>query len=167
MNKILEIDAIDVEILNILQADATQSIQDIANQIGLTNNPCWRRIKRLERCGVIERRAAIINPKIIGLSTTLFVNIRIDTHEGQWLEKFAHCINQIPEIVECHRTSGDIDYLLKVIVRDLDHYDQVYRRLISQISGLRDVSSIFSMEELKHGKAINVITSRQHEDSVG
>ena len=167
MKKILELDAIDAEILSILQADATQSIQDIANQIGLTNNPCWRRIKRLEERGVIERRAAIINPKIIGLSSTLFVSIRVDTHEGQWLEKFAHCINQIPEIIECHRMSGDVDYLLKVIVRDLEHYDQVYRRLISQISGLRDVSSRFSMEELKHGTAIDVITSRQHEDSVG
>jgi Lrp/AsnC family transcriptional regulator len=167
MKKILELDAIDAEILSILQADATQSIQDIANQIGLTNNPCWRRIKRLEERGVIERRAAIINPKIIGLSSTLFVSIRVDTHEGQWLEQFAHCINQIPEIIECHRISGDVDYLLKVIVRDLEHYDQVYRRLISQISGLRDVSSRFSLEELKHGTAIDVITSRQHEDSVG
>ena len=159
MNKILAIDTIDSKILGILQLDATQSIQDIANQVGLTNNPCWRRIKRLEECGVIERRAAIINPKLIGLSTTAFVSIRIDAHEAQWLEKFAHCIDQIPEIIECHRMTGDVDYLLKIIVRDLEHYDHVYRRLISQVPGLSDVSSTFSMEQLKRGAVIDVTTS--------
>lgn len=159
MNKKIEIDSIDAKILSILQVDATQSIQDIANQIGLTNNPCWRRIKRLEVSGVIERRAALINPQLIGLSTTAFVTLRIDTHATQWLEKFSHCIAQIPEIIECHRMTGDVDYLLKIIVRDLEHYDQVYRRLISQVPGLSDVSSTFSMEQLKRDAIIDVTTS--------
>jgi len=155
MNKNIEIDAIDCKIIGILQVDSTQSIQAIAHQIGLTNNPCWRRIKRLEDFGVIERRAAIINPKLIGLGTTAFVSIRIDAHEASWLKKFARCIDQIPEIVECHRMTGDIDYLLKIIVSDLEHYDKVYRRLISDIPGLTDVSSTFSMEQLKQGTVID------------
>jgi len=160
INKVIvELDSIDEKILSILQEDATCPIQEIADQVGLTNNPCWRRVKRLEEKGVIDRRVAILNPKLIGLSTTAFVTIRIDAHSQEWLEQFAECIQQIPEIVECHRMTGDEDYLLKIIVRNLEHYDDVYRRLISQISGLTDVSSTFSMEELKYGSIVNVGTA--------
>ena len=155
----IEIDDIDRKIIGILQADATLSIQDIADQIGLTNNPCWRRIKRLEDKGIIERRVAIINPKLIGLGTTAFVSIRTDTHSGDWLKKFADCIEQIPEIIECHRMTGDVDYLMKIVVRDLEHYDAVYQRLISHVPGLTDVSSTFSMEQLKMGTVIDTSTA--------
>lgn len=148
-----------MKILSILQKDATRSIQDIANAVGLTNNPCWRRIKRLEEQGVIERRVAVVNPRLLGLGTTAFVNIRIDSHDQTWLEKFAQCIEEISEIVECHRMTGDIDYLLKIIVRDLEHYDKVYRRLIANVPGLSDVSSAFSMEQLKHGDLIDAATA--------
>ncbi|MEM7360048.1 MAG: Lrp/AsnC family transcriptional regulator [Pseudomonadota bacterium] len=156
MSKVIELDSIDKEIISILQSDSTKSIQFIAEQVGLSNNPCWRRIKRLEDEGLIERRVAIINPRVIGLGTTAFVSIKIDQHEGGWLEKFATCVEQIPEIVECHRMAGEVDYLLKIIVRDLEHYDRVYRRMINDIPGLSDVSSTFSMEQLKHRTAIDV-----------
>ena len=159
MKKYIEIDAIDTKILSILQKDATCSIQSIANQVNLTNNPCWRRIKRLEERGVIERRVAVVNPRLVGLGTTAFVSLRIDSHDKLWLEKFAHCISEISEIVECHRMTGDIDYLLKIIVSDLEHYDQVYQRLIANVPGLSDVSSAFSMEQLKQGNVIDVATA--------
>jgi len=159
-NKI-EIDDIDKKIVGILQNDATLSIQEIADQIGLTNNPCWRRIKRLEDKGVIERRVAIINPKLIGLGITAFVSIRIDTHSGEWLKDFAGSIEQIPEIIECHRMTGDVDYLMKIVVRDLEHYDAVYQRLISDIPSLTDVSSTFSMEQLKLGAVIDASTASE------
>ncbi len=155
----VELDNIDRKIIGILQRDATQSIQEIAGQIGLTNNPCWRRIKQLEESGVIERRVAVINPQAIGLGTTAFVTIRIDTHSGDWLAKFADAIEQIPEIVECHRMTGDVDYLLKIMVRDLEHYDAVYQNLISRVRGLTDVSSTFSMEQLKRGAVLDVATA--------
>jgi len=151
----MELDSIDQKILSILQNDATTSVHDIAGEVGLTNNPCWRRIKILEERGVIEKRVAVVNPKSIGLAITAFVTIKIDNHSGDWLASFAECIDSIAEIVECHRMTGDVDYLLKVLVRDLEHYDKVYQRLIASVPGLKDVSSTFSMEQLKRGTIVD------------
>lgn len=159
MSRMVELDKIDRNIIGILQRDATVSVQDIAGQVGLTNNPCWRRIKRLEEQGVIERRVAIVNPKAIGLGITAFVSIRIDSHNQQWLTSFADSIEQISEIIECHRMTGDVDYLLKVLVRDLEHYDNVYQELITRVSGLSGVSSTFSMEQLKRETVVDVATA--------
>ena len=157
----VELDDIDRNILGILQRDSTVSVQDIAGQVGLTNNPCWRRIKRLEEQGIIERRVAVINPRALGLGITAFVTIRIDSHNQEWLVSFDDCIDKIPEIIECHRMTGDVDYLLKVLVRDLEHYDQVYQNLITRVPGLKDVSSTFSMEQLKLETVIDVSTAAQ------
>jgi len=156
----MKFDEIDRKILSILQSDATTSVQEIAGEVGLTNNPCWRRIKRLEEQGVIEKRVAVVNAKAIGLGITAFVTIRIDSHSGEWLSSFALCIDQIPEIIECHRMTGDVDYLLKVLVRDLEHYDDVYQDLIARVPGLKDVSSTFSMEQLKRGTVVGAMTGR-------
>jgi Lrp/AsnC family transcriptional regulator len=156
MNKILELDSIDRKILGLLQQDATLAVHDIGQAVGLSTNPCWRRIKRMEDAGIIERRVAILNPVSLGLGTTLFVTIKTSTHNAEWLDMFRQGIAAIPEIVECHRMSGDIDYLLKVIVADIGHYDRVYQRLIADIPGLSDVSSAFSMERLKFGTALPI-----------
>ena len=150
-----KLDDIDLKILGILQADATRSIQEIADEVGLTTNPCWRRIRRMEAGGVIEGRVALVNAAALGLGMTAFVTIRTDQHTSDWLEKLAHGIRIIPEIVECHRMSGDVDYLLKIVVRDLAHYDTVYRRLLELVPGLKDVSSAFSMELLKRSAVID------------
>lgn len=155
----IKLDSIDINILNILQQDSTVPIQQIADQVGLTNNPCWRRIKRLEETGVIERRTVVINRPLIGLGTTAFVSIRIDSHNSEWLAQFARCIERMPEIVECHRMAGDVDYLLKIVVKDLKHYDAVYQRLVADVAGLIDVSSTFSMEEMKVGSVIDAHTA--------
>ena len=151
-----KIDSKDRAILRLLQKDATLTIQQIGEQVGLSPNPCWRRIRVLEESGVIEKRAAIINPKAVGLRLTAFVTIRTAVHSASWLDSFARAVNEIPEIVECHRMSGDVDYLLKVLVTDMEHYDFVYRKLIARIDHLSDVSSGFSMEPLKIGAPIEI-----------
>jgi Lrp/AsnC family transcriptional regulator len=152
----LELDPIDRKILRLIQVDCTASIQAIADEVGLSANPCWRRLKRMEEAGVIQARVALVDPVALGLKMTAFVAIRTDTHTTEWLEGFGRAVRQIPEIIECHRMSGETDYLLKVIVSDIDHYDRVYRRLIAAAPGLSDVSSAFSMERLKHGTALDV-----------
>lgn len=154
----IELDAKDIKILNILQEDSTLSVQAISNEIGLTNNPCWRRIKRLQESGVIERNTIAINRKLIGLGTTAFVTLRIDNHNVEWLDRFAKCINEMSEVIECHRMTGDVDYLLKIAVKDLNHYDAVYQKLVAKVPGLNDVSSTFSMEEIKSGAIIDTGT---------
>lgn len=145
----LELDAIDKKILAILQEDASLPVQEIGDRVGLSANPCWRRIKNLEKSGVIERRVTILNEALIGLGVTTYVFIRTSCHDQKWLDCFAKAVVEIPEIVECHRMSGSIDYLLKCVVRDIDHYDRVYKRLITKVPDLTDVSSAFSMEKLK------------------
>jgi Lrp/AsnC family transcriptional regulator len=156
MSNILEIDAIDRKILRLIQQDATLAIQEIGRQVGLSANPCWRRIKRMEEAGLIERRVALLDPARLGLGLTSFVAIRTSNHSAQWLDAFAKGIGDIPEIIECHRMSGDTDYLLKVVVADIRDYDRVYKALIGCVPGISDVSSAFSMERLKYGTALPV-----------
>jgi Lrp/AsnC family transcriptional regulator len=153
-----EIDSIDRKILGIIQEDCTLSVQQLAERVGLSANPCWRRVKRLEAEGVIRKRVAILNAEVLGLAMTVFVSIRTSRHDVAWLETFAAAMSRIPEIVEAHRMSGDVDYLLKIVVEDVAHYDRVYRRLITIVPGLSDVSSAFSMESLKYGVAIDLST---------
>lgn len=155
----MELDGIDKRILGILQVDATQSIQEIADEVGLTTNPCWRRIKRLEDSGVITGRIATINWAKLGLSMTAFARIHTTQHSKDWLSTFKKSVNQIPEIVECHRMTGEVDYLLKIVVRDLAHYDLVYQRLIKLVPSLSDVSSAFSMELLKSEHRMDLTAS--------
>lgn len=156
----MKIDATDERILGILQEDASLTVQEVADRAGLSSTPCWRRIRQLETTGVIERRVAIVNAASVGLAGTAYVFVRTNRHEAAWLETFASAIEEIPEIVECHRLSGDVDYLLKCVVKDIEHYDRVYRRLITRVEGLIDVSSAFSMERLKQVTKLDVATAR-------
>jgi Lrp/AsnC family transcriptional regulator len=153
----MDLDAIDRRILDLLQTDATLSLQEVADRVGLSSNPCWRRIKRLQADGIIERQVAIVNPEAVGLGVTAFVAIRTDKHSPEWLGVFARGVQAIPEIIECHRMSGDVDYLLKIVVSDIRHYDRVYQRLIAAVPGLSDVSSAFSMERLKAGTKLELV----------
>lgn len=150
----MELDNIDWAILGELQRDASLPIQAIGERVGLSTNPCWRRIKRMEEAGIIARRVAILDPVAVGLPTTVFVSIRTARHDPEWLEAFASGIAGIPEITECHRMAGEVDYLLKLSVRDIAHYDRIYQRLIAEVPGLNDVSSSFSMEALKMTTAL-------------
>ncbi|MEL6829258.1 MAG: Lrp/AsnC family transcriptional regulator [Pseudomonadota bacterium] len=145
----MDLDAIDKKIIGILQGDATLSIQDVADKVGLTTNPCWRRIRKLEAERVIKGRVAVIDPTALGLKMTAFVRIHTQEHTKVWVDQFKKAVQRLPEVVECHRMTGEVDYLLKIMVRDLEHYDDVYQRLIAYAPHLSDVSSSFSMEQLK------------------
>lgn len=146
-------DAIDRKILDILQADATVPVAAIADRVGLSAAPCWRRIKRMEDEGVIKRRVALIDRRKANVPMTLFVSVRTTRHAGQWLEDFRRVISDIPEIVEAWRLTGEVDYLLRIVVPDVDTYDIVYKRLINRLE-FADISSAIAMEELKYTTAI-------------
>jgi len=141
-------DRLDGKILDALQRDASLSIGDLANKVGLSTTPCWRRVQALEKSGLISGRVALVNPEAAGLKTTVFVALKTSRHDGEWLARFAEAVQGIPEVVEIYRMAGDVDYLLKVLVADIAGYDRVYKKLISRIE-LSDVSSSFAMEVIK------------------
>lgn len=144
----MKLDAIDKHILEILQQDAEQQVAQIAERVGLSTTPCWRRIQRLKESGVITRQVALVDPHKINVGVTVFVSVRTSTHTQAWFEQFKATVQAIPEVVEFYRMSGDVDYLLRVVVPDIAAYDRVYKRLTAG-TNLHDVSSSFSMEELK------------------
>jgi Lrp/AsnC family transcriptional regulator len=148
MSEDKELDRVDREILRLLSLDASMSLADIAEKVGLTATPCWKRIRRMEQDGVILRRVAIIDADKVGLPVSVFVAIETADHSSEWLARFADVIRDTPEIVDAWRMSGDVDYLLHVVVPDIASYDKFYRRLIGSVP-LRNVSSRFSMERMK------------------
>ena len=141
-------DAVDRKILDLLQRDAGLALTDIATTVGLSTTPCWRRIQNLEKAGVIRGRVALLNRDAVNLGVTVIVRIRTNRHDMEWLEQFARAVDSIDEIVEVYRMSGDIDYVLKVVVPDIASYDTIYKRLIGAVPMI-DVSSNFAMEEIK------------------
>ena len=146
-------DKTDRKILALLQEDAAQPIADIARKIGLSVTPCWRRIQKLEEEGVIRGRVALLEATKIGLGMSVFVAIKTDQHNADWLAEFARTIAQRNEVVEFYRMSGEVDYLLRVVVPDMAAYDRFYKDLIAEVK-LTDVSSSFAMEEIKYTTAL-------------
>ena len=149
----MALDRLDKKILYWLQRDASLSLAELSEKVGLSSTPCWRRVQQLEKAGVIERRVALVNPKKINLGVTVFVRLRTSQHDAAWLAGFATAINDIPEVVEVYRLSGDIDYLLRILVPDIAGYDAVYKQLI-QAASFADVSANFSMERIKQTTAL-------------
>ena len=146
-------DSVDLAILNLLQADASRSIADIAERVHLSQNACWRRIKRLEEEGIIVKRVALVDPAKLGVGMAVFVIVRAGEHTEKWLENFSVAVRKMPEVVEVYRLTGEMDYLLKLQVADIAAYDRVYKALIRS-ARLIDVSAAFVMEELKRSTAI-------------
>ena len=142
-------DRTDKRILAILQRDATVPLAELARQVGISQTPCWRRVKKLEERGVLQRRVALVDPAKVNLALTAFVGVRRSQHNEKWLKQFTAGVREIPEVIELHRMSGEIDYLLKVVCPDMRRFDEVYKRLI-RVAELSDVSSTFSMEALKY-----------------
>ena len=143
------IDDTDRQILKILQADSTISLESIAEQLSVSVNTCWRRVRRLEDDGIILSRVAICDPEKLGVGQTVFVAIKTSDHSSAWLKKFDKTVTAIPEVVELYRMAGDVDYLLKIAVNSVADYDRVYKALISKIE-VDDVSATFAMECLKN-----------------
>ena len=150
------LDRLDMQILNALQRDATLSMAQLGAQVGLSSTPCWKRVKRLEDEGYIERRVAVINRHKVGLPVTVFVSIRAGQHDEKWLARFAAVVSTLPEVQEFHRMSGDVDYLLKVAASSIEGYDRFYKKLISLVD-LAGVSSAFSMEQIKSSTALPLV----------
>ena len=146
-------DRLDRRILACLQANSTLSIAEIAERVGLSATPCWRRIQNLENAGVIRGRVALLDPEKLNVGVTVFVRVKTREHSYEWLESFAAAVAGIDEVVEFYRMSGEIDYLLRVVVPDIAAYDAVYKRLISKAS-FADVSSSFAMEQIKYTTAL-------------
>ena len=146
-------DAIDKKILHYLQEDATLPVAAVAERVGLSATPCWRRIRNLEKAGVIAKRVALLDPLLLNVGTTVFVRLKTSQHNQEWLEGFARAVAEIDEVVEFYRLSGDVDYLLRIVVPDIAAYDAVYKRLI-KAADLADVSSSFAMETIKHTTAL-------------
>ena len=146
-------DRTDRMILSILQEDATLPVAEIGRKVGLSTTPCWRRIQKMEEDGVIKRRVAILEPEMINANVTVFVSVITNQHNEDWLLRFAKIISEFPEVVEFYRMSGNVDYLLKIVVPDIAAYDAFYKKLVGKIA-ITDVSSAFAMERIKDTTAL-------------
>jgi Lrp/AsnC family transcriptional regulator len=142
------IDDLDRKILAELQADASQSLDEIARKVGSSKTPVWNRIKRMKETGVITRQTAILDPEALGLEACFFVLVRTSEHEADWQRRFLDVLRRRPEVLEAHRLAGDIDYILKVRVKNARAYDQFYQALISEVK-IHNVTALLSMEEIK------------------
>ncbi|MDX1516989.1 MAG: Lrp/AsnC family transcriptional regulator [Woeseiaceae bacterium] len=145
----------DREILRLIQGDAALSMNDVADRVALSKTAVWRRVRELESQGVIRARVTRLDPEALGFSLMVFAMVRTSHHSDAWFAKFERAVDSIPEILEFHRTSGDIDYLLRVVARDMRHYDEIYKRLIRKVD-FADISSTFVMETFKQGTTLPI-----------
>jgi Lrp/AsnC family transcriptional regulator len=148
-------DKIDRKILALLQQDASLSVAEIGQKVGLSSTPCWKRIQRLETDGIIQKHVALVDQDKVGLGITVFVSVETGDHSVEWLEQFARAVSAMPEVMEFYRMAGDIDYLLRVVVPDMQSYDAFYKRLIAVVP-LRNVTSRFAMEKIKSTTALPI-----------
>ena len=148
-------DEMDLRILRILQEDSSLSVSHVAQQVGLSASPCWKRINRMQKEGVIKRQSAILNAYRLGLGLIVFVSVKTGEHSTGWLAEFSKTVIAMPEVMEFHRMAGEVDYMLKVIVSDMEAFDEFYKRLIGT-TALSDVTSRFSMETIKETTALPI-----------
>lgn len=142
-------DAIDIKILDALQCDSSLSTTELAERVGLSHTPCWRRLKRLEQSGVIRERALILDPKVLGLGVSVFADVRIGKHDEGTLDAFEQSVRDRPEIVECFSMSGARDYVLRVVVRDVDQYEVFLKKVLLHLPGVASVNSSFALKSIK------------------
>ncbi|MBS0365457.1 MAG: Lrp/AsnC family transcriptional regulator [Proteobacteria bacterium] len=146
-------DKLDTRILDLLQSHGNLTVADIAERVGLSKAPCWRRIQKMTDSGVIRGTVTLLNPQALNVGTTVFVTLKTGNHSEAWFQKFVRAVRDIPEVTEIHRMSGDVDYLMRVVVPDIDTYDVVYKRLIAAVD-FQDVSASFSLETIKSTTAL-------------
>lgn len=152
----MELDPTDRRILHQLQRNADIALEELGERVGLSRNACWRRIKQMEAAGVIRDRVALVDPDAIGLGLTVFILIRTDRHDRDWLARFAAATRAMDEIQGVYRMTGDLDYLVRAQVADVKAYDRLYQRIIEKIE-LSDVSASFVMERIKETTALPVL----------
>ena len=141
-------DAIDIKLLNLLQHNAELTIQELSAEVHLSTTPCWKRINQLKDNGYISKTVALVNRKRVNSNVTAMVSIRVTDHNQERIQHLSKVIKNIPEVIECYRMSGETDYLLKVVVSDIESYDIFYKNLIEQVQFLK-VTSNFAIEEIK------------------
>lgn len=146
-------DSFDKHILSLLQQDSSLSLAEISEHVGLSQTPCWRRIQQLEKTGIIRKRVALLDSNKLNVGLTIFVNLKTNQHNPDWVDSVNDFANNSPEVTEFYRMSGDTDYLLKVLVPDMAAYDEFYKKLIGQ-AGFSDVSSSFAMEQMKYSTEV-------------
>jgi Lrp/AsnC family transcriptional regulator len=146
-------DKLDAKILEQLQNDGGLTAAEIADRVGLTKAPCWRRIQKLQQQGVIRHTVALLDAHALNVGTTVFVTLKTGNHSEAWFSRFVAAVRDIPEVTEIHRMSGDVDYLIRIVVPDIDAYDVVYKRLISTVE-FQDVSASFALETIKSTTAL-------------
>ncbi|MFN3936279.1 MAG: Lrp/AsnC family transcriptional regulator [Gemmobacter sp.] len=151
----VRLDQIDRKILAALQEDASQSLDEIARKVGSSKTPVWNRIRRMRESGIITRTTALLDPEALGFDACFFVLVRTSEHEADWQRRFLAAVRARPEVLEAHRLAGDIDYILKVRVRNARAYDTFYQALISEVK-IYNVTALLSMEEIKSTTALPV-----------
>jgi len=147
------VDKLDRKILDLIQKDAGLTAAELADRVGLSKAPCWRRLKRLEEAGIIKQTVALLDARALNVGTTVFVTLKTGNHSEAWFDRFVRAVRDIPEVTEIHRMSGDVDYLMRIVVPDIDAYDVVYKRLIAAVE-FQDVSASFALETIKYTTAL-------------
>src|SRR5579864_1327800 len=146
-------DRLDTKILDLLQHNGELTAAEIADRVGLSKAPCWRRIQKLQDAGIIRGTVALLDARALNVGTTVFVTLKTGNHSEAWFERFVKAVRDIPEVTEIHRMSGDVDYLMRIVVPDIDAYDVVYKRLIAAVE-FQDVSASFALETIKYTTAL-------------
>src|SRR5450830_1917071 len=152
-------DAIDRKILAVVQQDASLSVAEIGQRVGLSSTPCWKRLQRLAADLAITRRGALIAPEKVGRGITVLASIETEDHSQEWLSRFAEVVSAMPEVMEFYRMAGDVDYMLRVVVPDIQGYDTFYKKLIATVP-LKNVTSRFAMERIKSTTALPILDAK-------
>jgi Lrp/AsnC family transcriptional regulator len=150
----IKLDTFDLKLLAILQADASLSTAELAERVGLSQSPCWRRIQRLEQAGVIDRRVTLLNRKALGLNAHIFAQVKLSAHGRTHLADFARAIEDIPEVLDCYVLMGEIDFLLRIVTRDVEAYEKLFFEKLSQLPGVQELKSSVALSEIKHTTAL-------------
>ncbi|MFB1014057.1 MAG: Lrp/AsnC family transcriptional regulator [Alteromonadaceae bacterium] len=154
----MHLNEIDLRLIAILQRDASIAVEELAKQVGLTKTPCWRRLQKLEKSGIIKRKVALLDAALLDLSVSVFVQVKTSRHDNDWLANFSATVSAFPEVVDFYRMSGEYDYLLRVVVKDIANYDAFYKRFIDA-TNLTNVTSSFAMEEIKSSTELPLISA--------
>lgn len=157
----MNLSPIDVKILGLLQQDASLTAAEIAEQVNLSASPCWRRINRLEQEGIIDRKVALLNAEKLGMGLVVFSRVSLEKNDEAALHEFEERVREYPEVVECYTVTGSADYFLKIITRDIKHYDRFLRRKLIQVPLVRDVNSSVAVTQIKYTTGLPLETQLQ------